>query len=82
MRRPQGYATVTLDGRVVEEIDTFTCKHCGGIVPVAPGQVDTDSCRICDSHICKHCAGELARTMRCVPFERRMEAVERLGRSS
>lgn len=80
MRRAQGYATVTLDGVIIEEQDTFTCSHCNGIVPVAPGQVETDSCRACDGHICQRCAGVLVRTMRCVPVEARLEASERNAR--
>lgn len=77
MRKPQGYATVTLDGVITEEQDTFTCKHCNGIVPVKPFQTDTDSCRVCDGHICPACAGELVRTLKCVPFEKRMDLAER-----
>jgi hypothetical protein len=77
MKNPQGYATMTVDGIVVAEQDTFTCGHCNGVVAVLPGQVDTDSCRACDSHICPACAGELARSLSCVPFEKRMDVAER-----
>lgn len=77
MRRPQGYA-ITVDPELptIEE-DTFTCSHCNSIVFVAPGQLDADACRACDRHICPPCKGELVRTMKCVPWEKRMEAMER-----
>ena len=77
MRRPQGYA-ITIDpalAHAVEE-DTFTCAHCNSIVFVKPGQLDADACRACDRHICPPCKGELVRTMKCVPFERKLEIIE------
>ena len=77
MRNPQGYASVVMDGMLVDEQDTFTCGHCNAIVMVLPGQTDTDSCRACDSHICHACAGALRSSMKCVPFEQRMDVAER-----
>ncbi len=81
MRRPQGYATTHVDGVLVEEQDTFTCGHCNAIVPVLPGQVDTFSCKKCDSHICNGCAAVLAATLKCVPFEKKLDRVERAARN-
>lgn len=79
-KRVQGYATVHIDGQLVEEEDTFTCGHCNGIVPIKPGQTDTDSCRACDSHICQRCAHILVKTMKCVTVDARLEAAEREAR--
>lgn len=77
MRNPHGYATQHVDGVLVEEQDTVTCGHCSGIVYVPPGNLDTWSCRACDSHICESCARELAKTLKCVTIEERLQAMER-----
>lgn len=77
MRRVQGYA-VTIDpeqSRPFEE-DTFSCSHCNCVVFLKPFQNDAPACRACDAHICDACAAELARTLKCVPIERRLEAME------
>ena len=80
MPRSRGYAVTTLDGATIEEEDTYTCGHCNAIVPVAPFQTDTDSCLRCDHHICPKCVAELVRTLKCVPFEARIEKLEASAR--
>ena len=81
MRRPGGYA-VLMDpanpGAV--ERDTFTCSHCNGVVFVQPKQDPTEMggfCRLCYGHICKGCAS----TMKCDPFEKKLERMEARDRN-
>lgn len=76
MRTPGGYATIIdPDARqAVQEFDTFTCAHCGGIsmargpngkpevmVFRADGSsymLEAGFCRSCFSHICPRCLGK------------------------
>jgi DNA-directed RNA polymerase subunit RPC12/RpoP len=79
MRRPQGYAVTSEPGRPNVEEDTFTCGHCNSIVFVKPRQDPSTMggfCRMCMTHICARCAGELT----CSPFEKKLEAMERRDR--
>lgn len=82
MARPRSYFSITShdSGNVIDEGDTVTCGHCNGIIPVAPGQTDTDSCLACDSHICVSCANRVRITLKCVPFEKKIEALEQRDR--
>lgn len=75
MRRPGGYAITTEPGKADVEEDTFTCGHCGGIVFVKPRQDPSSMggfCRLCMAHLCAPCADQRS----CMPFERRLEALE------
>ncbi len=79
MRRPQGYATQTVDGKIVEEQDTYTCGHCNSIVFVKPKEDPSKMggfCTMCMSHTCAKCAGEGS----CTPFEKKLEEMERRDR--
>jgi hypothetical protein len=75
VRKPQGYAvTIEPDKADVEE-DTFTCAHCNSIVFVKPCQDPSEMggfCRLCYAHICGSCADQ----GECVPFEKKLEALE------
>ncbi len=77
MKRANGYAVSCVDGVVVEETDTFSCGHCNGIVPIRPFQNDADACLACDTHICPACAAALARSLRCVSLEKRLDMIEK-----
>lgn len=74
MRNAGGYAVITGPNGLVEEIDTFTCCHCNGIVHV-PARAKPDDfgswCTLCGK---MHCAKEACQT--CVPFEKKMERME------
>lgn len=79
MRNPGGYRLITEDGRANIENDTFTCHHCNGIVIVPPGQIMLTTgatCRACMRQVCDRCAGEMDRTLKCTPFEAKMERME------
>ena len=79
MRNAGGYFICTGPEGVVEEGDTFTCCHCNSVVLVKP-LVSMDKfggfCTLCMKPTCPRCEhiGE------CVPFEKRLEAVERRAR--
>lgn len=80
MKKLGGYATVTAeDGSLIEEYDTCCCRHCNAIIPIKPFQLDTDSCRLCDDHICPACAKLLAQTGECSHIEKRLAFVERIA---
>lgn len=75
MRKPQGYAVWT-GATATREADTVTCCHCNAVVLLtAPLDQLGGHCRLCDKPVCAACAGKA-----CVPFERRLEAIERRGR--
>ena len=84
MRNPGGYRTITeADGTVSSETDTFTCKHCNGIVVVptgaAPATVGAFCCS-CGGHVCHPCEAKMNATLECAPFERWLDMKERSGR--
>lgn len=73
MRKPGGVLICTSDTGV-QERDTFTCAHCGGIVVVPPKAeaLVMGYCRRCDKPVCQRCE-ELGV---CTPFEERLRRVE------
>lgn len=74
MHRAMGYAVEMRDGVVVKERDSFTCCHCNGIVFVKPKQDPSEMggmCLLCMKHTCPTCAGN-----GCVPFEKKLRAME------
>ena len=74
MRHPQGYICIADPEAGVDEIDTFTCRHCQRIVPVRARQNPAalgGFCRTCDALICGKCVGGS-----CVPFMRQVERME------
>ena len=61
MRNPGGYSIITEPGKRDVEEDSFTCRHCGGVVWVKPFADPADMggrCTCCDALICKHCVGK------------------------
>ena len=94
MRNPGGYAVVVspeqsrinLDGFRCEtvsagtfEADTFTCCHCNRVMhvkPRAPMDEFGSMCRNCMKMVCPKCADGP-----CVPFEKKLEAMERRSRA-
>jgi hypothetical protein len=76
MRKPGGYAH-WFNGDALPDLerDTFTCKHCNGVVFVEPFQSPTDAggwCFHCAAPVCKYCAGK-----DCLAFEK---LLDRTGR--
>lgn len=79
-------------GKVVGEAKTLNCAHCQRLIVFhnAEGQsVDRGvqrstaaahdpggRCPMCDAAICGPCCDELDRTMKCKPFEKRLEEME------
>lgn len=84
MRNPGGYAVTFEPDRPPVERDTITCCHCNSIVFVEPGKSASDAggfCGLCKQPTCGPCA-DLGK---CVPFEKKLEAIEardRLRRSA
>lgn len=86
MRGAQGYGRTYLDGKVIEEVDTFTCWHCQRLNLMKPGHiVQARKCKKCDHYICPpgECivvfddvTGRID-TGYCKPFEQALEEVER-----
>ena len=87
MRNAGGYRIITEPGKADIENDTFTCAHCNGIVLVPAGTASItvgSTCLACMKHICEACTVQMDRTLKCVPFEKRLERIEnkaRLARS-
>jgi hypothetical protein len=54
----------------VREADAVQCSHCDALVTILPG-VDIHRCTVCDSIVCKHCAGK-----GCHPMEKKLEKWE------
>lgn len=74
MLRPGGYFICTSPD-ATREADTFTCKHCNGIVmvkPLAPPEEMGGRCYQCDSLICQRCVAK----GRCDPFEEKLKRIE------
>ena len=71
MRRPQG--AVLVDG--VQVADTAQCVHCNAHFVMRKGSGTIRGwCRNCGGVVCgKKCA-------KCVPFEKKIELMERFGR--
>lgn len=78
----RGYAVISIDGKAVDEKDTFTCNHCNSLVFLDTTEKRQDPskaggfCRACMQHICPKCAYEGMTATKCVPFERRLDAIE------
>jgi len=80
MRRAGGYRIITEPGKADIENDTFTCAHNNELVVVPPGTASItvgSFCRACGQHICDKCTVEMERTLKCVPFEKKLEVMER-----
>lgn len=61
-------------GRGLYEGATYTCGHCQRIVFVNSLRTrERHVCRGCMHVICDPCAAEKARTLECVPFEKKVE---------
>lgn len=81
-----GYLLVTDPSGGDRERDTLTCSHCQRQVVIAPVTgSDTsaqrlDRCGQCHKTICTPCAAELTRTLKCAPWEARLDAIERRAR--
>lgn len=73
MRRPGGYGVLTFEPLgILEEHDTFTCPHCNKVCIVRPGSgTHRGFCFRCNGPTC---GGN--RCQVCVPFERKLEAME------
>ena len=75
MRNAGGWICISDPELGTAEFDTFTCFHCQHIVKVAP-KADIESigsmCRGCIRMVCGRCAAG-----GCVPFEKKLEAIER-----
>jgi len=59
------------------ERDTITCPHCNSIFFIKPGASASEAggyCALCNAPICTRCCGKT-----CVPFEKRLDAVEKRG---
>jgi hypothetical protein len=76
----RSYGVKTQDGAIVEETDAYTCGHHNGIVLAPkhpkPGDDMGGFCHRCMQNICGPCADEMARTLKCIPFEKRLDRME------
>lgn len=83
MPRPvKSYTIITEPGKKDIECDAYTCRHCNKMVRVPkkplPGTVvDLGYCPMCDANICGNCSDIMAKTLKCIPFERVITAYER-----
>lgn len=65
-----GYNRVMLDGKVIEEHDTFQCAHCNDTVFIRPAD-PSPWCSCCDRQWCGR-----PRCRECKPFMRKVEREE------
>ena len=70
-----GYNRVMLDGKIVEEHDTFQCAHCNDTIFIA-SNVASPWCSCCDKQWCGR-----PRCRECTPFMRKIEHAEAIARS-
>jgi hypothetical protein len=73
MRKARGYLVTRQDGKIINEVDTFTCCHCDKIVDTPPGKSATSDgigawCHCCNAPMCLQCVGK-----GCTPIERWLE---------
>jgi hypothetical protein len=79
MRRPGGEVHVSDPEGPDTRFDTFTCNHCNTVVFVKPMQDPSELggfCRMCMRHICGPCTAHAG----CIPFEKKLDAMERRER--
>jgi len=94
MRNAGGYSVIVEPGKRNVEHDLATCRHCNRVAftsPSAHGRapqimvmradgsnilMDYTMCRKCMAFICPVCA----KKRECVPFERKLEIVEKAAR--
>lgn len=85
MKPARSQTLVTEPGKPDKEGDAFTCRHCNTLVfmprkdgpALNPGQpLNFGWCGRCDANICGPCCDEMGRTLKCVPFERKLDIVE------
>lgn len=83
MRAPHGYATVFSPDQPLRESDTLTCHHCGGVYTIPPFAQPRDVggfCGGCFQPICPTCDQALQQTGICLPWEKRMDQLEKRDR--
>jgi hypothetical protein len=83
MPKVQGYAIWTDANGQVKETDTFTCSHCNSIqfIHKVEGMAKSDPggfCRACTKSICGPCVD----INRCIPYEKKMEELEKKIKAS
>jgi len=79
MRRPVQHKGYVRSGRI--ECDVMGCSHCSASIVIPPNQTTRlDRCGACDRTICARCAEEMARSLKCVTWEARLERLESRGR--
>lgn len=85
LRQPAGYLTIMEPDRPLKEQDSLFCHHCGAHFWLVAGKSPEDTqasgyCGRCHATICSHCADEMDRTLKCLPFEKWLEQVEERAR--
>lgn len=78
MRKPGGTLIITSTFGC-DEIDTFTCGHCGTIHLVKPKEKPEDiggMCSVCWSLVCPRCVGR-----GCDPLEEKLKRAEDRART-
>lgn len=77
IHRVEGQITEVMRDGSIRECDTFTCGHGNELVRVKVGTVNqAPVCLQCMRRICKKCQAEANQTLRCVPFEKRLDLSE------
>jgi hypothetical protein len=68
--------TSTESGKVIEEVDTFTCNHCQEICRTKAGRTDPTQ----QHRRCLHCMQLICRKPRCnkgcAPIEKKIDEIE------
>ena len=87
MLKAGGWRIITEPGKPDIENDTFTCAHGNDVVRVLAGHLpkyedgrDIEFCPCCKGPLCKQHALEYNASLKCVPFEARLEQMESRAR--
>ena len=79
MLNPHGYVSSSGPDQSYEA-DTVQCAHCGKHYEIRPRESPSAAggyCGRCAAPICTRCGVTMGRTLKCAPFERRLEITER-----
>lgn len=75
MLRPHGYI---INGDI--EKDTVQCSHCQRHYDIKPKENPSDAggwCGRCMKPLCTRCAQKMSVTLKCVPFEQKLDQMEK-----
>jgi hypothetical protein len=70
-----GYVTITMDGKVVREVDTYQCAHCMRHNHLKPKEPPFATCKLCMGFVCDRPACNTRAG--CTPSQKWLEEEEK-----